>query len=240
MGLHLKNAEQIRAMWAYATDTVECPNFTGVLIRHAHKLPDGNARCGLSPLGGQQCILYRDAVRKVIDEFVMSEPVDLWSSTTSRNIDTLRRILPMAMFSKVVAPPALDLVDLGPNEEDLATCRILADELNAKLEPGQPKFTVNSVAGRLEEFGKVRVGETPAACEGRIQQWLLGAAHSNKLFIYSMNSPNGNRAVGVDGVLAELEALFVGYEPEVGFELLGRIAPEWGEIELPDIEFPTN
>ncbi len=227
VALKLKNADAVRAMWdAMAQDL----DLAGVLIRHAHKPSDGGSRCGLSDLGQQQARAYADVVAGAIKVLDAGDTAFV-SSNTERNVETLAALI--AGIDEIETPAELDLPFLGEHDEDLTTCRALAARLNAKLEPGQKPFTPNSLFARLEEFGETRVGETPAASEARIRNWLLEAAKNNWVFVYSMNSPVGNRAlnVGVDEALTELEVLFVGLEPEgETFTLLGRIAPEWEDV----------
>ncbi len=209
------------------------PGLAGILIRHAHKPPDGNARCGLSPLGAEQVTLYREMISEAMTTLLNGDSSVFASSNTDRNIDTLEGLFPSRLSARIERPEELDLPFLGEHDEDLTACRELCAELNGKLEPDQPPFTPNQVFARLEEFGRIRVGETPARSEARIRGWMIEAARNNRLFIYSMNSPVGNRAlqVGVDEALTELEVLFVGFDADTEtFTLLGRIAPEWEDV----------
>lgn len=117
--------------------------------------------------------------------------------------------------------PATDMFDCGPNDIDLVNAR----QLMVQIPIGSLDLALES----LEEYGIKRHGETPGAARERISAGYvtLMRLYPDRPVIHCMNSPTGNTAIGIYGMMEELETVFLSYHPggDPPFQEIGRITP---------------
>lgn len=120
-----------------------------------------------------------------------------------------------------IALPATDTFNCGPNNIDLVNAR----QLMVQIPIGSLDLALES----LEEYGIERQGETPHAARERIAAGYveLMRRYPDRPVIHCMNSPTGNAAIGIYGMMEELETVFLSYHPggDPPFQEIGRITP---------------
>lgn len=220
----LKNAQFVAQMWHQFCDI---QRLALVEIRHANKA-DNKPRGGLSARGEEQASLMGLTIGPVLHSLTARRGMcRFYSSNTGRCFRTIWHLI--ATFHNVMDPETLisipkelDIPYLGPNDEDAKTCTKVAEKLGISRNEA---FALN-----WEEYGFQRLGEPRAASLERIRTGLEKICDAYKLdvVLYCGNSPLMDEALGVPGVMAEMEALFFTHE-NGQFQLLGRAAPEFSD-----------
>ena len=222
----LKNAQFVAQMWHQFCDI---QRLALVEIRHANKA-DNKPRGGLSARGEEQASLMGLTIGPVLHSLTARRGMcRFYSSNTGRCFRTIWHLI--ATFHNVMDPETLisipkelDIPYLGPNDEDAKTCTKVAEKLGISRNEA---FALN-----WQKYGFKRLGEAPTASSARIQrgltELLIRQPNDVRVVIYCGNSPVMNEAVGIPGVMAEMEALFFTHE-NGQFQLLGRAAPEFSD-----------
>ncbi|KKU48046.1 hypothetical protein A3H10_01065 [Candidatus Uhrbacteria bacterium RIFCSPLOWO2_12_FULL_46_10] len=214
----LKNERLVSEVWGqFCKD----PRLALIAIRHANKA-DSTPRGGLSSRGEDQVFRMMLATQVVIQDLTMKRLFKFLAANTRRNITTLVRLVPFFRDPErcISTPPSLDIPYLGPHDKDVETCARLATKLG---------ITSNEAfALDWKKYGVKRLGETPEANHARIREGLKTALdrEPNGVIVYCGNSPPMNAALGIPGVMAELEALFFSHK-DGQFQLLDHVAPKF-------------
>jgi len=201
------------------------------MLRHGAKVNSPNPKAELSDIGLAQVKAYGDAISHLLVPAIRGRLV-FASSTPERNLQTLEGVFGIERAS-IFTPPSLDLINLGPNGED----HIAAQQL-ARDRPDLFK-NANEACQHLEEHGIVRLGETSEAATLRVRGGIVNmmdrVCRDGRALGISINSPTGNEAAYIFGVLKELEALILARNPKTDtFTLLDRVAPEFAEDPATD------
>lgn len=221
----LKNAQFVSQIWErFCKDS----RLVLIAICHAHKA-DNTPRGGLSNRGKEQADLMELAIAPAMHELTARRGLSrFYAADTKRNITTLLRIMPPSIPcdnpEQLISTPAeLDIPFMGPNDEDAETCTKVAKKLGISRN--------EAFALVWEEHGFKRIGEPRATSLARIRTGLesiMCDSRRRSVVFYCGNSPLMDEALGIPGVMAELEALFFAYE-NGQFRLLGRVAPEFSD-----------
>jgi len=212
----LSNSRQVLQAWLRALSN---PSFRLALIRHAPKDLMGGPHTGLSNKGKDQAN-HMGGLLSNIRPLMRGElllNVALSSTSPVRNTETLERIF---------GPPEIrltltDMFNCGLDDIDLVNARRIVET--------NPGITLGLVLECLEQYGIERQGETPSAARERIAAGYvdLMQRYPDRPVIHCMNSPTGNEAIGIYGMMEELETIFFSYHAgdDPPFQEIGRITP---------------